>query len=95
MTTLQTMTDPSLTEDDIAVLLFIRDIQEPKRRLIPIQRLHEDMENNYGWMVLDVKGSIKRLFAKALIAVEGSSKKQIALTVLGDRVAARLSNSEE
>jgi hypothetical protein len=83
---------PLLTEDDMAVLLFLSDtairIDDVS---IPIQLLHEDMEERYGWLVLDVKGSIKRLFDQALIAVAGSTRSHVALTELGKQVAKRIS----
>ena len=91
LTTMMTK-NPSLTEDDMAILLFVRDVMiRTDEAAISIQRLHEDMEEQYGWLVLDVKGSIKRLFDQTLIAVAGSLRSHLALTELGKQVAQRIS----
>ncbi|KKL24904.1 hypothetical protein LCGC14_2410650 [marine sediment metagenome] len=82
--------EPFLIEDDMAVLLFLCEIRTDDGP-IPIQLLHEDMEERYGWLVLDVKGSIKRLFDQALIAVAGSTRSHLAVTELGKQVAKRIS----
>ncbi len=87
-----TTEEPLLTEDDMAVLLFLRDTAiRIDNATIPIQLLHEDMEEGYGWLVLHVKGSIKRLLDQALIAVAGSTRSHLTLTELGKQVAKRIS----
>lgn len=93
MMTLTTMTNDQsrLTEDDIAILLFLGDaLHANNNRSIPIQQLHEDMEDSYGWLVLDIKASIKRLLDESLIAVAGSLRSRLALTELGKQVAKRV-----
>ncbi len=91
MTTSTTTTmSEVLTEDDLAVLLYLHDQSSLSASSIHLQQLHRDIEEQYGWLSVDIKYSIKRLITRGLVAPNGN-KDSLIVTTLGAAVSQRIS----
>ena len=80
----------SLGEEDLVILLYMRQVCTSTNPGVPILRIHEDLEENYGWECSQFKECFQRLMILDLVAVEGSLKEKLALTHLGFEVANRI-----